>query len=51
VKKMAKVQAVIFDLFGTLVESDNPESKIIEAFELEMPYKNVEKIFCGKTLK
>ncbi len=47
---MAKIQAVIFDLFGTLVPSTDPESKIIEAFELEAPYKEVQKIFCGKAL-
>ena len=43
------IQAIIFDMFGTLVRSGNPEAEIKKAFGLKCRYKDIEKAFCGKT--
>ncbi len=44
-----KIQAIIFDLFGTLVASGDPELAIIKAFKLKQDYKAVQKAAMGKT--
>lgn len=41
-------KAIIFDLFGTLVSSTDPEAKIIKRFSLSpRDYDNIEQAVCG----